>query len=119
MTSNSVDSDETAHYEPSHLDLYCLRKPNVIACDTERALINQTFSDSVSNQSKFIWLPVTWLIKYVFFFQLGIDLMAYVTSVETFPSKYPRSSYAVGLQNFNVLLATTADSDQIARPFSI
>ena len=46
--------------------------------------------------------------------------MAYVTSVETFLSKYPRSlisSDAVGLQNFNVLLATT--SDQTARPFSI
>ena len=63
MTSNSVDPDETAH-----LDLYCLRKPNVIACDTQIALINQTFSDSVSNQfNKFIWLPVTWLIKYKFF----------------------------------------------------
>ena len=26
-TSNSVDPDETAHYEPSHLDLCCLQKP--------------------------------------------------------------------------------------------
>ena len=25
--SNSVDPDETAHYEPSHLDLCCLQKP--------------------------------------------------------------------------------------------
>ena len=24
--SNSVDPDETAHYEPSHLDLCCLQK---------------------------------------------------------------------------------------------
>ena len=28
---NSVDPDETAHYEPSHLDLRCLQKPIVIA----------------------------------------------------------------------------------------
>ena len=27
--SNSVDPDETAHYEPSHLDLCCLQKPIV------------------------------------------------------------------------------------------
>ena len=25
--SNSIDPDETAHYEPSHLDLRCLQKP--------------------------------------------------------------------------------------------
>ena len=25
--SNSIDPDETAHYEPSHLDLYYLQKP--------------------------------------------------------------------------------------------
>ena len=29
--SNSVDPDETAHYEPSHLDLCCLQKPFIIA----------------------------------------------------------------------------------------
>ena len=29
--SNSVDLDETAHYEPSHLDLRCLQKPIIIA----------------------------------------------------------------------------------------
>ena len=34
--SNSVDPDETAHYEPSHLELRCLQKPVIIACDTER-----------------------------------------------------------------------------------
>ena len=34
--SNGVDPDETAHYEPSHLDLCCLQKPSIIACDSER-----------------------------------------------------------------------------------
>ena len=34
--SNSVDPDETAHYEPSHQDLRCLQKPVVIAYDCER-----------------------------------------------------------------------------------
>ena len=28
--SNSVDPDETAHYEPSHLDLCCLQKPIIM-----------------------------------------------------------------------------------------
>ena len=32
--SNSIDPDETGHYEPSHLDLCCLQKPN-IACGSE------------------------------------------------------------------------------------
>ena len=34
--SNSVDPDEMAHYEPSHLDLCCLQKPIIIACGSER-----------------------------------------------------------------------------------
>ena len=33
--TNSVDPDETAHYEPSHLDLSCLQKPIIIACGSE------------------------------------------------------------------------------------
>ena len=34
--SNSVDPDEMAHYELSHLDLCCLKKPIIIACGNER-----------------------------------------------------------------------------------
>ena len=34
--SNSVDPDETAHDEPSHLDRRCLQKPFVITCGSER-----------------------------------------------------------------------------------
>ena len=34
--SNMVDLDETAHDEPSHLDLRCLQKPMIIACGSER-----------------------------------------------------------------------------------
>ena len=33
--SNSVDPDETAHYELSHLDLCCLQNPIIIACGSE------------------------------------------------------------------------------------
>ena len=33
--SNSVDPDETGHYEPSHLDLCCLQKPIIIPCGSE------------------------------------------------------------------------------------
>ena len=41
--SNSVDPDETAHYEPSHLDLCCLQKPVIIACGSERLKSETTF----------------------------------------------------------------------------
>ena len=34
--SNSVDPDETAHYEPSHLDLRCLQTPIIIAYGNEK-----------------------------------------------------------------------------------
>ena len=34
--SNSVDPDETVHYEPSNLDLCCLKKPIIIARGSER-----------------------------------------------------------------------------------
>ena len=36
--SNSVDPDETAHDEPSHLDLCCLQNPTsiIFACGSER-----------------------------------------------------------------------------------
>ena len=39
--SNSVDPDETAQNEPSHLDLRCLQKPIIIAYGSER--IKETF----------------------------------------------------------------------------
>ena len=38
--SNSVDLDETDHYEPSHLDLCCLQQPVIIACGSERVKTN-------------------------------------------------------------------------------
>ena len=34
--SNSVDPDETAHNEPSDLDLRGLQKPIIIACGSEK-----------------------------------------------------------------------------------
>ena len=33
--SNSMDPDETAHYEPSDLDLCCLQRPIVITYASE------------------------------------------------------------------------------------
>ena len=44
--SNSVDPDETAHYEPSHLDLRCLQKPIFIAYGSER--VNDSNTDGSS-----------------------------------------------------------------------
>ena len=34
--SNSIGPDETAHNDPSHLDLCCLQKPIIIACGSDR-----------------------------------------------------------------------------------
>ena len=45
--SNSIDPDETAHYEPSHLDLCCLQKPIIIACGSERAKQRNTLKPSL------------------------------------------------------------------------
>ena len=38
--SNSIDPDETAHYEPSHLDLCFLQKP-IIAHGSERVKVSE------------------------------------------------------------------------------
>ena len=35
---NSVDPNETAHYEPSHLDLRCLQKPIIFGYGSERVI---------------------------------------------------------------------------------
>ena len=34
--ANSIDPDEMAHYEASHLDLCCLQKPIIIAYGSKR-----------------------------------------------------------------------------------
>ena len=48
--SNSIDPDETAHYEPSHLDLYCLQKSVVIAFGGERVkALSKIAADDVLN----------------------------------------------------------------------
>ena len=39
--TNSVDPDETAHDEPSHLYLHCLQKPIIIACSSERVKVSE------------------------------------------------------------------------------
>ena len=41
--SNSIDPDETAHDEPSHLELRCLQTPIVIACGSERVKTTSYF----------------------------------------------------------------------------
>ena len=50
--SNSVDPDETAHYEPSNLDLRCLQKPIIIACGSERVNV---ILDYRQNQAKLLY----------------------------------------------------------------
>ena len=46
--SNSVDPDETAHYEPSHLDLSCLQTPIIIACGSERVKVDSGYVNLIS-----------------------------------------------------------------------
>ena len=53
--SNSVDPDETAHYEPSHLDLCCLQKPIIINCGSERVkVLREIVADDVLNFLNYI-----------------------------------------------------------------
>ena len=52
--ANSIDPDETAHYEPSHLNLCCLQKPITMACGSEKVKPseyrnNRKYWDSLSN----------------------------------------------------------------------
>ena len=49
--SNSIDPDETAHYEPSHLGLCRLQKTIFIAYDSER--VNRLDNSSVTIVSAF------------------------------------------------------------------
>ena len=55
--SNSVDPDETAHNEPSHLDLRCLQKHIIIAYGRE--VVNKSIECVLQgcmsrNKSKFL-----------------------------------------------------------------
>ena len=50
--SNSVDPDETAHDEPSHLDLRCLQMPIIIAYGSERVK-QKCIIESITCTSKF------------------------------------------------------------------
>ena len=45
--SNSLDPDETARFEPSHLDLRYLQKPIIIAHGSERTNIYTIYVFSV------------------------------------------------------------------------
>ena len=42
--SNSIDPDETAHDEPSHLDQCCLQKLIIIAYGSERVMLIRSSS---------------------------------------------------------------------------
>ena len=44
--SNSIDPDETAHYEPSHLDLHCLQKPMLLPIAVK---VLTVFAEDLSN----------------------------------------------------------------------
>ena len=49
--ANSIDSDEMAHYEPSHLVLHCLQRYNVyvLLCRADRVKLNGCNSGSWKN----------------------------------------------------------------------
>ena len=54
--ANSVDPDETAHFEPSHQDLHCLQN-SVLVCRTERKqfiIMKVMFIKTTFDQSKFV-----------------------------------------------------------------
>ena len=45
--ANSVDPDETAHYEPSHLGLHCLQRYLYWSCRDERVKYDRTYQGKV------------------------------------------------------------------------
>ena len=56
LNVNSVDPDETAHYEPSHLDLRCLQKPIIIAYGSERVLMQFRITNIFSVRIEVLYL---------------------------------------------------------------
>ena len=72
-TSNSVDPDETAHYEPSHLDLCCLQKPVTIAYGSER--VKELVNGKLTVVAKEFWNTLIFLLqKLLKFFQQKISM---------------------------------------------
>ena len=55
--SSSVDPDETAHDEPSHLDLRCLQKPILLPVAAKEFIIPTQHPCNNSTQSG--WLRIT------------------------------------------------------------
>ena len=53
--SNRVDPDETAHDEPSHLDLLCLQKPNIIVYGSERVVKTVEYMDVQQRIVQLCW----------------------------------------------------------------
>ena len=57
--SDSIDPDEMAHNEPSHLDLCCLQRPIIIACGSERVNINLNNHNSVGKGIQIIFYLIS------------------------------------------------------------
>ena len=55
--SNSIGPDETAYYEPSHLDLCCLQKPIIIACGSERVKLYCKWRNRELRSSSQLFFP--------------------------------------------------------------
>ena len=65
--SNSVDPDETAHYETSHLDLLCLQTPIIIPCGSETVKLTMKYRFYPAEQSTLFRL---FLFCFIFVFCL-------------------------------------------------
>ena len=76
--SNSVDPDETAHYEPSYLNLCGLQKPIIIAYGSGR--VTYTFISSYFQHSYTHQIIIKWYFSYVVFFDTILLFSADVTS---------------------------------------
>ena len=67
---NSVDPDETAHYEPSHLDMCCFHKPIIIACGSERVKHNLFYINTDTIQ----WDSEQWSKTYTNPSQMALNI---------------------------------------------
>ena len=72
--SNSIDPDETAHYEPSRLRLRCLQKPIIIVAVIELTLRQFQTTFVVC----FVFCCFFFFFFFCFFFEYQLEISFYV-----------------------------------------
>ena len=96
--ANSVDPDETAHYEPSHLDLHCLQRYRVWFTTLEGLICLHTFTLSLSTDSTFSTV--------ILFDSLSSPFLAFAHSIVVF---------IVLIYELHMSSSDSSDSEELSR----